>query len=63
MMDTSGNGNTHLDAVYVGAGGGANVSNVAVNTNTFRLRPNYNGVGIYGATNVTQSGNTTVRIA
>jgi hypothetical protein len=62
-MDTAGNNNAHLDAVYVGAGGGANVSNVAVNTNTFRLRPNYNGVGIYGATNVTQSGNTTIRIA
>lgn len=63
LFDTAGNHNGHLDAVYVGAGGGAGVNAVAITGNTFRLIPNASAVGIYGATNVTQSGNIVVVIS
>ncbi|GAA1860988.1 hypothetical protein GCM10009836_46410 [Pseudonocardia ailaonensis] len=62
-FDTSGNGN-RIDCVWVGPGGNhPTVTNVTITGNTFRLRPTARTVGNYGATGVTESGNTVVTLA
>ncbi len=64
-FDTSANvANTHLDCVYLGAGGGVGEpSYVTITDNVFRLRPNASAVGDYGSSHVTVSGNTIIPLS
>lgn len=61
LFDTSSNSNT-INCVYLGSGGGGEVSDIRVASNTFKLRPSATEIGQYGATNVEISGNTTTTL-
>lgn len=61
-FDTSANANP-VTCVFGAPGGGDPVGAITVTGNVFRLRPNATAVATFGAPGVTESGNTTRRLA
>jgi hypothetical protein len=63
IFDTTGN-TDQMWVVYAGAGGGADVSNITISGNTFKLRPNTQAVGNFnvGPSGTTMSNNTIINI-